>query len=130
MSCTRVRSWERNLILNYKGETSSKLKLPGGGPQGTILGLFLFLILINSLSQPHPPTATSYQFLYNSSQGALATEMRLALPNSCWQYHRNTKQHTQTSKKHEKSNHLLKQHHRQLPHHQVWFLEKRKRGFN
>ena len=38
---------DRNLILSYKNETSEKLALPGGGPQGTILGMFLFLILIN-----------------------------------------------------------------------------------
>ena len=38
----------RELIVNYKGETSEKMKLPGGGPQGTILGMFLFLVLINA----------------------------------------------------------------------------------
>ena len=38
----------RELIVNYKGETSEKVKLPGGGPQGTILGMFLFLVLINA----------------------------------------------------------------------------------
>ena len=38
----------RELILRYKGGTSNKKNLPGGGPQGTRLGLFLFLILINA----------------------------------------------------------------------------------
>jgi hypothetical protein len=38
---------DRELILTYKGEQSGKKKMPGGGPQGTILGMFLFLILIN-----------------------------------------------------------------------------------
>ena len=38
----------RELEVNFKGETSSRKRLPGGGPQGTILGLFLFLILINA----------------------------------------------------------------------------------
>ena len=37
----------RELEVNYKGKTSGRKKLPGGGPQGTILGMFLFLILIN-----------------------------------------------------------------------------------
>ena len=39
---------DREMILRYKGRNSSKKRLPGGGPQGTKLGLFLFLILINA----------------------------------------------------------------------------------
>jgi hypothetical protein len=39
---------DREMILRYKNKRSDTKKLPGGGPQGTILGLFLFLILINS----------------------------------------------------------------------------------
>ena len=39
---------ERKLILNYKGKESDMKNMPGGGPQGTILGMFLFIILINS----------------------------------------------------------------------------------
>ena len=39
---------ERELIVRYKGRTSGRKMLPGGGPQGTIFGLFIFLILINS----------------------------------------------------------------------------------
>ena len=38
---------ERELILRYKGKSSSQKALPGGTPQGTRLGMFLFLILIN-----------------------------------------------------------------------------------
>ena len=39
---------DRRMILKYKGCESREETLPGGGPQGTKLGLFLFLILINS----------------------------------------------------------------------------------
>ena len=39
---------ERELIVRFKGGSSSRKSLPGGGPQGTRLGLFLFLILINA----------------------------------------------------------------------------------
>ena len=38
---------DRKMILRYKGCTSDEETLPGGGPQGTKLGLYLFLILIN-----------------------------------------------------------------------------------
>ena len=38
----------RELQVNYKGETSGRKSLPGGGPQVTILGMFLFIILINA----------------------------------------------------------------------------------
>ena len=38
---------ERVMVVNYKGATAEAKKLPGGGPQGTLLGLLLFLILIN-----------------------------------------------------------------------------------
>ena len=37
----------RELILNYQGYTARSRKLPGGGPQGTILWMFLFIVLIN-----------------------------------------------------------------------------------
>ena len=35
------------MVVRYNGETTGKKQLPGGGPQGTLLGLLLFLILIN-----------------------------------------------------------------------------------
>ena len=38
----------RCMEVHFKGEKSSSKRLPGGGPQGTILGMFLFLILINA----------------------------------------------------------------------------------
>ena len=38
---------ERELILKYKGGQSGRKRLPGGSPQGTRLGMFLFLIMIN-----------------------------------------------------------------------------------
>ena len=38
---------DRELILRYKGKSSGRKSLPGGTPQGTRLGMFLFLILIN-----------------------------------------------------------------------------------
>ena len=38
----------RELIVRYKGGNSGKKAMPGGTPQGTILGLFLFLIIVNS----------------------------------------------------------------------------------
>ena len=38
---------DRVMVVNYKGETTEEKQLPGGGPQGTLLGLLLFLILIN-----------------------------------------------------------------------------------
>ena len=37
----------RELVVNYNGEKSESKKMPGGGPQGTVLGIFLFLVLIN-----------------------------------------------------------------------------------
>ena len=38
---------DRSMVVRYKGQTSSMKNLPGGGPQGALLGLFLFLVLIN-----------------------------------------------------------------------------------
>ena len=35
------------MVVNYKAATTETKKLPGEGPQGTLLGLLLFLILIN-----------------------------------------------------------------------------------
>ena len=37
----------RTMVVRYKGKVSTTKKLPGGGPQGTLLGLLLFIILIN-----------------------------------------------------------------------------------
>ena len=53
----------RKLILRYKGGSSSKKSLPGGAPQETRLGLFLFLILIND---------AGYQYQYHKNMGQLS----------------------------------------------------------
>ena len=37
----------RSMTVNYKGKFSRLYSLPRGGPHGSLLGLFLFLILIN-----------------------------------------------------------------------------------
>ena len=37
------------MIVKYKGKQSSVQSLPGGGPQGTLLGLLLFIVLINDV---------------------------------------------------------------------------------
>ena len=40
---------DRTMIVRYKGQKSSRKKLPGGGPQGALLGLLLFLVLVNDV---------------------------------------------------------------------------------
>ena len=40
---------ERELILNYRWAHSGRKEMPGGGPQGTVLGMLLFIVLINSV---------------------------------------------------------------------------------
>ena len=37
------------MVVRYKGEMSSLKNLPGGGPQGALLGLLLFLVLVNDI---------------------------------------------------------------------------------
>ena len=39
----------REMLVRYKGKQSGIKALPGGGPQGTLLGLLLFIILINDV---------------------------------------------------------------------------------
>ena len=39
----------RKMVVRYKGEVSSIKELPGGGPQGALLGLLLFLVLVNDI---------------------------------------------------------------------------------
>ena len=38
---------ERSLKVMYKGKESDRKNMPGASPQGTSLGLFLFLVQIN-----------------------------------------------------------------------------------
>ena len=38
---------ERRIVVHFKGEISNEMSVPGGGPQGTIIALLLFLVLIN-----------------------------------------------------------------------------------
>ena len=40
---------ERSMRVRYKGEMTEPKLLPGGGPQGALLGLLLFLVLINDV---------------------------------------------------------------------------------
>ena len=47
---------ERELIVNYQGKKSNRKWLPAGSPQGTRLGLVLFLILINAAGYEHVET--------------------------------------------------------------------------
>ena len=37
------------MAVRFKGATSSVKSLPGGGPQGTLLGLLVFIVLINDV---------------------------------------------------------------------------------
>ena len=39
----------RRLVVRYKGKLSSIKSLPEGGPQGTVLALLLFLVLVNDV---------------------------------------------------------------------------------
>ena len=38
---------DRKMLVRYKGKQSRTKNLPFGGPRGTLLGLLLFLVLIN-----------------------------------------------------------------------------------
>ena len=40
---------DRKMTVRYRGKQSSIKSLPGGGPQGTLLGLLLFIVLINDV---------------------------------------------------------------------------------
>ena len=39
----------RTMIVRFKGKLSNPKPLPGAGPQGTLLGLLLFLVLVNDV---------------------------------------------------------------------------------
>ena len=40
---------DRQMVVKYKGKVSGVKSLPGGSPQGTLLGLLLFIVLINDV---------------------------------------------------------------------------------
>ena len=40
---------DRELQVKFRDSISKRMKMPGGGPQGTILGMFLFIVLINPM---------------------------------------------------------------------------------
>ena len=42
----------RSMVIRYKGKSSKKRIMPGGGPQGTLLGVLFFLVLINKAAWP------------------------------------------------------------------------------
>ena len=45
------------LVVTYRGVQSGVKEIPGEGPQGTILGMLLFLVLINSAGFAHKDRA-------------------------------------------------------------------------
>ena len=62
---------ERELLLKYKGYCSTRKALPGGSPQGTRLGLLLFLILIN---------AAGYKYLEKNIGGHITQNIQKRKP--------------------------------------------------
>ena len=64
----------RKLVVTYRGVQSGVKEMPGGGPQGTILGMLLFLVLINSAGFAHEDRAIG-------SRVAKATNVRKAISN-------------------------------------------------
>ena len=40
---------DRKMIVRYKGKTSKVKSMPGGGPQGTLLALILFIVMIDDI---------------------------------------------------------------------------------
>ena len=69
----------RTLIVSYKGARSESKEMPGGGPQGTLLGMFLFLILING-------AGFSAQNRELGSKITQATNKRKEIENKHWKY--------------------------------------------
>ena len=43
---------DRKMYVRYRGKQSSINSLPGGGPQGTLLGLLFFIVFINDVGFP------------------------------------------------------------------------------
>ena len=49
---------KRSLVVRYKGYTSKERQMPGGGPQGTILGVVAFIFQMND-TRTFPPIPLS-----------------------------------------------------------------------
>ena len=49
----------RTMQVRYKGATSKPYNLPGGGPQGDLLGMIVFLVEMSDVGMDLPPTATT-----------------------------------------------------------------------
>ena len=65
--------------MSYKGAKSEPKNMPGGGPQGTLLGMFLFLILINDAGY-------SVQNRELGSKITRAINKRKEIENKHWKY--------------------------------------------
>ena len=49
---------ERTMCIRYSGAVSSDRMMPGGGPQGTLLIVLLFILQVNLAGEPCPPPST------------------------------------------------------------------------
>ena len=49
---------DRTLVIRYHGAVSSERSMPGGGPQGTLLIVLLFILQVNHAGDPCPVPAT------------------------------------------------------------------------
>ena len=63
---------DRTMIVKYLGCSSSKKALPGGSPQGTLLALLLFIILVNDLG---------YQGQENNAGDIASSKNKLKIAN-------------------------------------------------
>ena len=50
---------KRSMILKYKGKQSMKYLMPGGSPQGTLLGVLLYLVYVNDIGIDLPSAQPS-----------------------------------------------------------------------
>ena len=64
----------RTLRIRYKGETSEEACLPGGLGQGTLMGLWLFLVKMNGIGKAHPGTPLGDVITDPLSKRTLITE--------------------------------------------------------
>ena len=55
---------QRELIVRFKGKSSSTKIMPGGGPQGSILGCFVFLIIIRYVLLCQKVSSSSEHYFY------------------------------------------------------------------